>query len=198
MNAAIRLATEADGAGVAAIYAPYVSGMPTSFELAPPDANEMGRRIAETLRLLPWLVCEGDARILGYAYAGRHRSRAAYQWSVETSVYVDSAWHRHGVGRALYRSLFAVLVLQGFHNAYAGITLPNPPSVGLHEAVGFRAVGVYREVGFKGGAWHDVGWWQQSLQPKTTPPQAPLSIEVAQTLSGWPAALAAGESLLRV
>ncbi len=198
MHAVIRLATESDGGAIAAIYAPFVSGAATSFELVPPDAAEMGRRIRETLSTLPWIVCEREHRLLGYAYAGKHRSRAAYQWSVETSVYVDPESQRRGVGRALYTSLFAILVLQGHFNAYAGITLPNPGSVGLHEAMGFQPVGVYREVGHKAGAWHDVGWWQLSLQAKTASPRPPLRLAEVQALAAWPAALAAGERLLRV
>lgn len=197
MSALIRPATAADGAGVAAIYAPVVAHTPTSFELAPPDDAEMARRIADTLPRFPWLVCEQEGQTLAYAYASRHRARPAYQWSVDTSVYVDPAWHRRGVGRSLYRSLHAILVLQGYFNAYAGIALPNPGSVGLHEAVGYRPVGVYREVGFKAGAWHDVGWWQLALQPKTAAPPPPLPLDRVRTAPGWSAALAAGEALLK-
>ena len=96
--------------------------------------------------------------MVGYAYAGRHRSREAYQWSVEVSVYVAENQHRRGVGRALYTSLVECLRLQGFFHAYAGITLPNPASVGLHESLGFQPVGVYKDVGYKLGQWHTVGW----------------------------------------
>lgn len=198
MKALIRLATEADGAGIAAIYAPFVADTPTSFELTPPDAATMTRRIIDTIPVFPWLVCESGGRIAGYAYASSHRARPAYQWSVDTSVYVDPAWHRHGVGRSLYRSLFAILVLQGYFNAYAGIALPNPASIGLHEAAGFRPVGVYREVGYKAGAWHDVGWWQLALQPKPASPQPPLWLDQVRTAPGWPAALGAGEAQLRL
>ena len=196
--AAIRLATVADAARIAAIYAPYVTAAATSFEIDPPSADEMGRRIVATVERWPWLVCERDHEVLGYAYATRHHERAAYQWSVDVSVYVDDRVHGRGIGRALYTSLFPLLVLQGFHNAYAGITLPNAASVGLHEAMGFRAVGVYRRVGFKLGAWHDVGWWGRELQSSAAPPGPPLTIAESRGLPGWEAAMAAGVASLRL
>ena len=171
----IRLATAASDAGAAAaIYAPYVTGAVISFEAVPPSAEEMASRIASTLSYAPYLVYEKDGEVLGFAYAARHRERAAYRWSVDVSVYVHERTHRQGVGRALYTSLFALLRLQGFYAAHAGITLPNPRSVGLHEAVGFVPVGVYRSVGFKRGGWHDVGWWELTLQPHASAPGEPI------------------------
>src|SRR5918996_222132 len=140
----IRLATERDAEEIASIYAPNVTDTIISFELEPPTADEMRLRIEATLERCPWLVCEREGRVLGYAYADAHGSRAAYRWSVDVSVYVHEDARRMGLGRALYTSLFAALDLQGFYNAYAGATLPNPASVGLHEAVGFRPVGVCR------------------------------------------------------
>jgi phosphinothricin acetyltransferase len=163
--ARIRRATPDDAAGVAAIYAPIVLDSAISFELEPPSATEMGRRIHATVETLPWLVCHEGDEPLGYAYASTHRARAAYRWSVEVSVYVAGHQRGRGVGAGLYEALLALLELQGFHRALAGITLPNPASVALHEHVGFTAVGVYREVGFKRGAWHDVGWWERPLAP---------------------------------
>src|SRR5205085_974289 len=126
----------------------------------PPSLDVMQARITQTVPHLPWLVCEKDDLIRGYAYASPHRARAAYQWSVDVTVYVREGQRRRGVGQALYASLFRLLVLQGYYNAYAGITLPNPASVGLHESLGFFPIGIYREVGFKLEQWHDVGWWQ--------------------------------------
>lgn len=163
MLSTIRVATPTDGATAAAIYAPIVRDTAISFEVDPPDAAEMARRIEATSRRYPWLVADRDGETLGYVYAGPHRERAAYGWSVETTVYVHEDARGRGVGRALYRSLLALLKLQGAHSAYAGITLPNEASVGLHEALGFALVGIYREVGWKLGAWHDVGWWQRSF-----------------------------------
>jgi phosphinothricin acetyltransferase len=198
MKPLIRLAAEDDAEQIRAIYAPIVGETATSFELEPPSTEEMCCRIADTLLQWPWLVCAAGPQILGYAYASRHRARAAYQWSVDTSVYIHPEARRLGIGRALYRSLFAILVRQGYCNAYAGIALPNPGSVGLHEAVGFRPVGVYREVGYKHGAWHDVGWWHLALQPKPSVPPPPLPLAAVQALPHWQSDLAAGETLLRV
>jgi phosphinothricin acetyltransferase len=162
----IRLATASetgDAAACAAIYAPSVTGAVTSFELVPPTAAEMAARIAAVLAWAPWLVLERNGEIAGYAYAGRHNVRAAYQWSVDTSVYVGEAHRGAGVGRALYERLLDLLRRQGFYVAHAGITLPNPASVRLHESFGFQPVGVYPAVGWKFGAWRDVGWWQRLL-----------------------------------
>src|ERR1700680_936568 len=147
MSAEIRLATHSDAAGIAEIYRPIVVSTPISFETEPPDEREFQRRIEETQLAYPWLVYEHGGRIAGYAYASRHRARAAYEWSVDTSVYVHPDFHRCGIGRGLYLSLFQILMLQRYFNAYAGLTLPNPASVGLHESLGFKAIGVYRNVG---------------------------------------------------
>jgi phosphinothricin acetyltransferase len=192
----IRLAGPDDAPQVAAIYAPHVTGASTSFEYVPPDAAEMAARIASTLAYAPYLVLETGGAVRGFAYASKHRERAAYQWSVDVSVYVRQDAQRRGVGRALYESLFALLRLQGFYTAHAGITLPNPASVGLHEALGFRPVGVYRAVGFKRGAWHDVGWWQLALRERTGTPDPPRSLAEAQRDPEWGRALAAGEGAL--
>ena len=192
MESIIRLATEHDSQQVSAIYAPYVRGTNISFELEPPGEEEMRMRIRGTIAHLPWLVCERDEHVLGYAYAAKHGVRPAYDWSVNTSVYVDEGNHRAGIGRALYTSLFEILKLQGFHNAYAGITLPNPASVGMHERLGFRPVGVYRTVGYKHGAWHDVGYWQLNLRECTTKPSGTIGIDVIRNKPDWAAALSAG------
>jgi phosphinothricin acetyltransferase len=195
----IRLAGPGDAAAVAAIYAPYVTGASTSFEYEPPDAAEMAARIASTLTYTPYLVFESGGAILGFAYASKHRERAAYQWSVDVSVYVHDHAHRRGVGRALYESLLALLRLQGFYTAHAGITLPNPASVGLHEALGFRPVGVYPSVGFKHGDWHDVGWWQLPLRERTGTPALPRPLANARKDPEWERALAAGgQRMLRL
>jgi phosphinothricin acetyltransferase len=193
----IRLATERDAGQVAAIYAPNVTDTIVSFETEAPSADEMRRRIEVALERYPWLVCEHRGRVLGYAYAGPHGSRAAYRWSVDVSVYVHEEARRRGVGRALYASLIAALSLQGFYNAYAGATLPNPASVGLHESVGFRAVGVYRGVGYKLGAWHDVGWWHLPLRERVADPDPPAYLPSVLGSAGWEAAMANGLPLLR-
>jgi phosphinothricin acetyltransferase len=192
----IRLATSSDAAPITAIYAPAVTDRATSFELEPPDATEMARRIEKTLARTPWLVCEHDGVVLGYAYAGPHRERAAYRWSVEVSAYVHPDAWRRGVGRALYASLFALLARQGFRNAYAGVTLPNDASVGLHRAVGFTPVGVFRGVGFKFGAWHDVAWFERPLLPRASDPPEPVPLREMDA-DALREGLAAGLPLLR-
>jgi L-amino acid N-acyltransferase YncA len=188
----IRMADAGDAADVAAIYRPYVTDAVTSFELDPPGTDEMAGRIQSVLALAPWLVYAGaDGHLQGYAYASRHHERAAYRWSVDVAVYISAAHHRRGVGRALYETLFSLLRLQGFYVAHAGITLPNAGSVGLHETLGFQPVGVYPAVGWKFGAWHDVGWWRLPLQELVPTPAPPLSLTQAQFLPAWPAALRA-------
>jgi L-amino acid N-acyltransferase YncA len=155
-----------DAAACAEIYAPYVESGATSFEEEIPGPSAVGARIAKALTAHPWLVAERDAEVVGFAYAGPHRYRPAYRWAVETSVYVAAAAQGRGYGRALYAELFERLRRQRFQVACAGITLPNEASVALHERLGFVSVGVYRRIGWKDGAWHDVGWWQLELLPR--------------------------------
>jgi L-amino acid N-acyltransferase YncA len=164
-----------DAAACAAIYAPHVEASPTSFEEVPPGADGFAERIAETLPTHPWLVAELDGEVVGYAYACRHRARPAYRWAADISVYVSAGQCGRGNGRALYEELLARLRAQRFQTACAGITLPNEASVALHERLGFTAVGVYRRIGWKAGAWRDVGWWQLELEPAgDAPPAEPL------------------------
>jgi len=183
---AIRLATTADAAAIAAIYHPIVERTAISFETEAPDPDTIARRIAETVPSYPWLVCDEGSRILGYAYASRHRQRAAYRWSVDTSVYVDAEYRRRGVATGLYRLLLRVLAAQGFFNAFAGIALPNAGSVTLHESLGFRPIGVYHKVGYKLGAWHDVGWWQLELNEPVDGPFEPLDLWALRERGDWP------------
>ncbi len=173
----LRLATPADGARIAAIYAPAVTDNATSFELKAPSAEEMTRRVSAILARMPWLVAEVDGIVTGYAYASMHRERPAYQWSVEVSAYIDTNAHRTGQGRALYTALFQILVAQGYINAYAGITLPNPASVGFHQAMGFEEIGVFRGIGFKFGRWHDTLWLQRQLAPRRADAPPPRGLQ---------------------
>jgi len=198
MTIDIRLAGRDDANEIAAIYRPFVESTIISFETVAPEPHEMADRIAATLTRYPWLVCESDGEIAGYAYATKHRERKAYQWSVDTSAYVHPRYWRRGIGGGLYRSLFAVLSAQGFVNAYAGIALPNPASVGLHESAGFQPVGIYRSVGYKLGAWHDVGWWERALQNHETAPREPLSLAALQSRNDLKALLAAGLPAIRI
>jgi phosphinothricin acetyltransferase len=193
----IRLATAGDAAAVRDIYAPFCERTPVSFETEPPSVDEVRRRIGKTLERHPWLVCDLGGAVRGYAYASPHRERAAYRWSVDVTVYVQEGQRRSGVGRALYASLVRALELQGYYSAYAGITLPNAASVGLHEAVGFRPLAVYRGVGYKLGAWHDVGWWHLPLQPLGREPDEPRPSTAVWQTSEWTTALAIGLPFLK-
>ncbi len=162
-----------DAVACAAIYAPYVDGAATSFEESPPAASEFAARIERVSASHPWLICERDGAVAGFAYATSHRARPAYRWTAETSVYVAPDHQRDGVGRGLYGALLGLLRRQGLYVACAGITLPNDASVGLHESLGFEQVGVYRGIGFKAGAWRDVGWWRLALRPADPAPAEP-------------------------
>lgn len=180
--ATIRLATPRDAPECADIYAPAVRDSAVSFEEIPPGPEEVAERIAATLETHPWLVCESADGLTGYAYAGPHRRRAAYRWSVDVSVYVDARYHRRGIARGLYESLFAVLGLQGHYNVYAGIALPNLASVAFHRALGFEPIGIYRNVGYKAGEWRDVQWWYRPLRRHTSDPDPPTPLrDVAAT-----------------
>ena len=169
MDTKIRSVDLADAAAVRAIYAPYVLDSATSFETAVPDEVEIRRRIEAQADRYPWLVFEIDREVVGYAYASTHRARPAYRWSVDVSVYVTPRLHRRGIGRSLYVPLLELLRQQGFVNAYAGIALPNPSSVGFHESFGFESIGTYRGVGFKFDRWHDVMWLHLRLREDSMP-----------------------------
>ncbi|MEO0441022.1 MAG: N-acetyltransferase family protein [Pseudomonadota bacterium] len=159
----IRSATAEDADRCAEIYAPFVIDHWVSFESSAPDGAEMGSRIGKVLDSHAWLVAEVDGIVAGYAYGSQHRSRAAYRTSCDVAVYIDPVFARQGIGRGLYQSLFPDLKSRGFHAAFAGIALPNEASLALHRSVGFSSVGVYREVGWKMGAWRDVEWMQRLL-----------------------------------
>ncbi|MGH8174324.1 MAG: arsinothricin resistance N-acetyltransferase ArsN1 family B [Rhodanobacteraceae bacterium] len=172
-----RVARADDASAIAGIYAPYVRDTIISFETEAPDRIEMEHRIERIGAVYPWLVAIADGSVVGYAYACEHRARLAYRWSVDAAVYLAADAQRRGIGRALYQRLFALLLKQGYVNAFAGITLPNAASVALHEAMGFLPIGVYRQVGYKVGAWHDVGWWQLVLAEPRSDPGEPVAFE---------------------
>jgi L-amino acid N-acyltransferase YncA len=179
----LRAATPADAAAIAEIYAPFVTGSAVSFETEPPGAEAMRARIEAGGTLYPWIVGEADdGSLLGYAYAARFRERPAYRFTVETSVYLRSGAGGRGLGRRLYEPLLATLEGQGFTQAIAAITLPNEASVHLHEMLGFTPAGVYRQVGWKLGTWHDVGLWQRALATAGNPPVEPQPHSVADFL----------------
>jgi L-amino acid N-acyltransferase YncA len=170
----IRVAKPDDAEAVAAIYAPIVLETTISFDWVPPTVDDFRARIAKTLAKYPWLVAvdEHDA-VAGYVHAGSHRDSPSYQWSVNTTVFIREDSRGHGIGRALYAELFRQLVDLGYYRAFAGIALPNAGSVALHESVGYTPLGVYENVGFKFGAWRDVGWWSKQLQHPAANPQPP-------------------------
>lgn len=170
MTINIRFATAADAAAIAEIYAPYVRSSTISFETEPPNAATMAERLAAS-PLHPWLVAtDEDGLVLGYAYATTFKARAAYRWTVETSVYLAGDQRGKGVGRLLYAALLATLKAQGYVQAIAVIALPNDGSISMHELVGFRRAGQLREVGWKAGAWLDIGYWQAELDEPSDPP----------------------------
>jgi len=165
----IRLATPDDAAAIADIYRPYVRDTAISFETEAPSVAEMAERIEQTLRKYPWFVHEDGGHVLGYAYAGPFRSRCAYSWTVESSVYVRQGCHGQGVGRRLYLALLETLKRQGAVNVIGAIGLPNEASVRLHENVGFVKVAHLKDIGFKLGRWWDVGYWELQLQKPMQP-----------------------------
>lgn len=173
----VRDAAPQDAEACAEIYAPYVIDTAISLEIDPPPAAGMAARIAAAQREHAWLVLTDAGRVVGYAYGGPYKSRAAYRWSCEVSVYLERGHHRRGGGRALYTALFAHLAERGYRTAVAGLTLPNEASAGLHRALGFEPVGVYRRIGWKHGAWHDVAWLQRDLTGSRSGPAGrdPLS-----------------------
>jgi L-amino acid N-acyltransferase YncA len=186
----LRMAQPGDVARICEIYAPFCRETAISFEAVPPDENTMEERIQSVTERYPWLVAEGgDGSVFGYAYATRHRERAAYRWSVDFAVYLAPAAKRKGIGTLLYSTLIGICKDLGYHRAFAGITLPNEASIGLHEKLGFQLVGVYRRVGFKLGRWHDVGWWALDLVSDGCEPGEPLpvtSIDCSQSINSFP------------
>jgi L-amino acid N-acyltransferase YncA len=173
----IRRATAQDAAAIASIYAPYVRASVVSFETEAPDEAEMEGRIAALGELYPWLVaCDEDGTVRGYAYGCAFRTRPAYRFTVETTVYVADGAHRRGIGGLLYRALLALLEAQGFTQAIGAITIPNAASIHLHESFGFVRAGTYEKVGFKLGEWRSVGLWQRPLAPMASRPEEPKPV----------------------
>ena len=169
----VRDATVDDAEACVAIYAPYVENTAITFEIEPPTVEVMAGRIESALRTHAWLVLEEQGRVVGYAYGGPFKTRAAYRWSCEVSVYLELGRRRTGGGRVLYDALLARLAERGYRTAAAGMTLPNDASVGFHRAMGFEPVGTYRRIGWKNGTWHDVAWTQKTLATGDDPPVEP-------------------------
>lgn len=185
----IRAAQVEDGAAVAAIYAPYVRDTAVSFEAEPPTATVIAERIDSTLPTHPWLVAERDGSVVGFTYAGKHSQRAAYRWTVDVTVYVSGTERRGGIGRQLYQALLGTLRMQGFRSAFSEIVLPNPGSVRLHETMGFKHLGIHKDIGHKLGRWHDIGYWRLGLADGSSPPEEPLQFASFRHTSDFSKAL---------
>ncbi len=170
----IRIAKSTDAASILSIYAPYVLNTAITFETALPSIKEFEQRIITCLEIRPWIVFETDGIIAGYAYAAKHRERSAYQWCVESSVYVSDHFQKKGIATSLYTTLFKVLKYQGFINVYAGITLPNDKSIGFHKKFGFTKIAEYTNIGYKLNKWNSVSWWQLQLNDYSGDPSAPI------------------------
>jgi L-amino acid N-acyltransferase YncA len=198
MTSKIRFATPADAAAVLEIYGPFCDNSPITFETERPAIAEIENRIRKINQRYPWLICEKDNQVVGYAYASPHRDRAAYRWSVDIAIYISGSHRGVGIGTALYTLLFELLRIQGYFKAYAGITLPNPASIRVHQRLGFSLVGIYKQVGYKAGAWHDVSWWDLSLQPTDRLPEETLLMQDAVRRADFRAAIESADSLLRL
>lgn len=196
MSLVIRLANESDAEQILAIYQPLVYETACTLASKPPTAKALRHQIRQTLTRLPWLVCERNRSLLGYAYATPYRPHATLAWSVEVAIYMAPPYQRRGIGRALYTSLLRVLLLQGFVHACALIVQPNPPACALHRSLGFQAIGVQHAAAYKLHAWHDLDWWCLRLQSPASDPSPPADLTLAQISPDWEDALAAGLVLL--
>lgn len=172
----IRIATKDDAAGMLEIYIPFILNSGVTQETEVPSVEEFQKRINSNLAERPWLVCEIDNEIAGYAYAGKHRDRKGYQWCTEPSVYISEKYYGFGIANALYSALFDILRIQGYVNAYAVITLPNERSIAFHKRFGFDHLTVYKKIGYKLGQWHDVGWMQYQIEPHKLGPADPIKL----------------------
>lgn len=178
----IRFVNTGDAEAMLNIYRPFIEASTTSFETIVPTTVEFAERITTCTQKYPWLAADFNGMVAGYAYASKHRERAAYQWSVETSVYIHPGFYRKGIAAVLYSTLFSLLKQQGFVNAYAGIALPNPASKQLHRFFGFEDIGVYKKIGFKFGRWHDVLWMSKNINEHTSHQSEPKGIDSIKDL----------------
>lgn len=200
MGATIRLATTGDAREVLAIYAPIVRETAITYETEVPSESEIAGRIEATLQAYPWLCCEIDGRFAGYAYASRFRTRTAYQWTAETTVYVADWARKRGVARGLYASLLECCRVMGYRTAVGVIGLPNEPSVRFHLAMGFVEVGVFHRCGYKFNQWQDAGWYERAIgEYEMEPSVAPELKKPAASVGTieWQDALRAGLSCIR-
>lgn len=176
MKTEIRLAKPQDAAELLEIYAFYDQETAVSFEYQVPELEEFRSRVEQVLQQYPYLVYLADEKIVGFAYAHKQLERAAYQWNVELSVYVHHNFLRRGIGRALYGALLELLTLQGVRNAYGLVTSPNRSSEKLHKSFGFQLLAIHRRTGYKMGQWHDVSWFEKSLNSHGKEPEALIPV----------------------
>jgi phosphinothricin acetyltransferase len=162
-----------DAKSVLDIYRPYIESTAITFETTVPGVEAFADRIKANTEKFPWLIAEEEGAIIGYAYASKHRERAAYQWCVESSVYVMEPYHHTGIANDLYLKLFDILQQSGYINVYAGVTLPNPKSYAFHSKMGFEPIGVYKNIGYKLGKWHNVAWLVKCINPHSDHPSEP-------------------------
>jgi L-amino acid N-acyltransferase YncA len=172
----IRLIETKDSAEVLEIYKPYVLNTHITFEYDVPTAPEFLKKIEDISSEYPWLVYLENEKILGYAYGSIHRYRTAYKWSAESTIYLAEPVKGKGIGRLLYKTLFGILKMQGYFNVYAGVGLPNKPSERLHKSMGFNELGVFKNIGYKLGKWHDTKWFQLHLNEHIPDPPLPKKI----------------------
>jgi phosphinothricin acetyltransferase len=165
MKIKIRLATPLDAREICDIYNPYVKYTAVTFEESPVSEDEMASRIESKLKTHAWLVAEDESNkaILGYAYAGTWRERQAYRHTAEVTVYVKEGSHGNGIGKALYQELLSLMKEKHYNVLVAGIALPNEKSIGVHEALGFKKVAHFSNVGYKFKKWMDIGFWECQL-----------------------------------
>ena len=176
----IRFATKEDAAAVLHIYEGYITNTAVTFETEVPTLEAFEERMEHIMAGFPWLVCEINDRIAGYAYASKHGERAAYRWSADLSVYIDEKYHRCGIATALYTALLELLRQQGYYTVYAGVSTPNPKSEAFHEAYGFRNLGEFQNAGYKLGAWRGVTWFELPLAEYGTEPEEPVTMDALQ------------------
>lgn len=180
MNKTIRLATLEDAQSILDIYAKYIQNTVVTFEIEVPTLESFQSRMKNIMSFFPWLVCEIDGKIAGYAYASKHGERAAYRWSADLSVYIDENFQRHHIGTDLYNELIDLLKKQGMCTVYAAISTPNPKSESFHQSYGFQRIGEFKNVGHKMNQWLGVTWYDLQIAEYLSNPQEPIAFPKLQ------------------
>jgi len=177
MNLQIRDARPGDIPEILAIYSEYVLHSNYTFEYEVPPIEVFTDRFLKITAWYPWIVCEIDGKVRGYAYGSRAFERIAYQWDADVTVYIDKEFHGLGIAKRLYQVLHSLLNEQGYYNLYAVITAINLPSVGFHRSVGYTDIGLFHKTGYKRGEWLDVLWMEKHLRAFDGTPEAPVSYQ---------------------